>query len=193
MELASHNTMSYLKPANLWLRPFHFIAKCQNKTIEEQYALGVRMFDIRITFEKNGKPVFAHGLIKFKTNNVENVLDLINTWKDCYVRIILEENKFTKHTYIHTVRFISFVNAWIKKYKNIKFFEGRRKYDWNKIIVNSNLHPSPTYIQKVSSMTGTILDDWWPKLYAMFNNKKEIKKHSNNDGYLFIDYVGNYY
>lgn len=52
MKLASHNSMTYLPIKKWWLKPFRFIAQCQNKTIEEQYQAGVRMFDIRIAFNK---------------------------------------------------------------------------------------------------------------------------------------------
>lgn len=191
MKLASHNTMSYLKPKKWWMRPFHFIAKCQSKTIYEQYKLGIRMFDLRITYDKHNLPVFAHGSMIFKNSDVINILSQINKWGDCYVRLVLEINKTCKNIDTFTKFFNIDTEHWRQSYKNINFFEGTRKYDW--FIVNKELHKNnPLYIQKVSSMTGTILDDWWPRLYAMFNNKRNIDKHKNDDVWMFIDFVGKY-
>nr|DAH01868.1 MAG TPA: hypothetical protein [Crassvirales sp.] len=34
MKLGTHNSMSYLKPKRWWMRPFHFIAKCQSRHID---------------------------------------------------------------------------------------------------------------------------------------------------------------
>ena len=46
MKLASHNTLSYLSPRKFYLKPFKFIARCQSKTIEEQYSnYDIRFFD----------------------------------------------------------------------------------------------------------------------------------------------------
>lgn len=198
MKLASHNTMSYLIPAKWYMRLFHFVGKCQDLNIIDQHNLGIRMFDLRITYERD-IPKFAHGHMTFKSTDVEHYLSLINSWGDCYVRIILETPKKDINTNeIHARYFKNDVEKWIKYYNNIKFIEGTRKYDW-KYLVNSNkLAKTPKYIQKISSMTGSILDDWFPRLYAICNNKKIIKKYINNDEFdnnefVFVDFIGKYY
>ena len=50
MILASHNSLTYYKP-QWYLRPLAWIGRCQSKTIQEQYELGVRYFDIRIKYD----------------------------------------------------------------------------------------------------------------------------------------------
>ena len=198
MEIASHNTMSYLTPAKWYMRPFHFIGRCQDLTLEQQLKKGVRVFDIRITFDKSYTPRFAHGRMMFKSKNVEHYLRIINTFGNCSVRIILETPHNNDIDDIHMNLFTCLVMKWIGIFKNIKFFEGTRKYDWWQVVNINQLHPTPKYIQKISSMTGSILDDWFPRLYAMFNNRKNIDKYvkdnpSNKDGYIFIDFIGKYY
>lgn len=188
-KIASHNTMSYLTPAKWYLRPFAFVGKCQSLSIFKQYKLGIRMFDLRITFDKNDIPKFAHGNIVYRNSFVEGILSQINVWGDCYVRIILENNKYSDK---NNKLFKSHVQYWVNKYTNIKFFGGNRKYDWYKFDIKG-LVPEPKYIQKISSMTGSILDDWWPRLYAMFNNKKNIAAiKEDTDEWTFIDFIGKY-
>lgn len=190
LKIASHNTMSYLTPAKWYMRPFAFVGKCQSLNIFKQYALGVRMFDLRVTFDKYGIPVFAHGHIVYKNSFVEGILSAINKWGNCYVRLILEDNSYNdKHDYYFRV----YAQVWVTKYKNIKFFGCNRKYDWYKYNING-LVPEPKYTQKISSMTGSKLDDWWPRLYAMFNNKKNIAAIEEGDlnEWTFIDFIGKY-
>ena len=187
--LASHNTMSYLKPSKWYLRPFTFISKCQDKNIVEQYILGIRMFDIRVRYDKHSNLIFAHGLMSFKGPTVDEILNIINSLKDCSVRLIFEEYKYNKNTNNHTKLFIKDATYFINKYKNINFFEFKRKYDWEQLI---NTNYNPKYIQKVASMTTNILNSICPKIYAIFNNKKIVSNISINE-YTFIDFVGKYY
>lgn len=184
MILGSHNSMSYLPPLKWWMRPFHFIVKCQDKDIHEQYKCGVRIFDIRIAYEYT-VPCFAHGIIKFKRVGVGvwRTLSIINEFTDCTVRIVLESNK-EKDIKL----FKRDVENYIKTFENIKFIEGTRKSTWEKLIDI----PAYTGLQLVSSMTGTIFDDWFPRLYAKFNNKKNIAKYKDTDKEVLIDFVGVY-
>lgn len=63
MELGSHNSLTYLPVKQWYLKPFKWVAKCQSKTIDEQFCdYGVRLFDIRVKFN-NGEPVVAHGFM----------------------------------------------------------------------------------------------------------------------------------
>ena len=48
MKLASHNSLSYIKPKKWWEKLINFTSKCQSYDIETQYEYGVRLFDIRI-------------------------------------------------------------------------------------------------------------------------------------------------
>lgn len=69
-----------------WLgTPF---ARCQSKTIAEQYKAGCRYFDIRIKETKRGW-VCAHGIWQSK-RTVGDVLDQIDAYGDCYVMLTYE-------------------------------------------------------------------------------------------------------
>lgn len=65
--IGSHNSMSYLPVRQWYLKPFGWMARCQSKDIDDQFSLcDVRLFDLRIRFDKKGNLVFAHGPVEFK-------------------------------------------------------------------------------------------------------------------------------
>lgn len=183
MKIASHDTMTYLPPKKWWLYPFRFMARCQSKSIQEQYEnYGIRFFDLRISFDKNLKPEFRHGLIAYKAN-VDKILNYLNDKGDVITRLIYEKGD-------NTFLFKEFCAKVEKKYPNIKFCEGRKKKGWE---VYYDFKNNPSYEDKYSSnnykgTTGTILDDWFPWLYARFHNKKNVARGTNKD-YLMIDFV----
>lgn len=184
MKLGTHNSMTYLPPKKWYMYPFKFMAKCQNKNIVEQYMLGVRMFDLRIFF-KDFIPEFRHGSMAFK-GDVETTLAILNCYGPVYIRLLLEVHKNTKRVHIQEELFKLKCEEWEKKYTNIKFFCGRRKFDW-KQIYKFELDDIDV-VQKVSSMTGTKLDDLFPWLYARFFNKKNFKNKDNNK-WLLLDFI----
>lgn len=182
MKLGTHNSMSYLPPKKWYLYPFRFMARCQSKNIEEQYNLGARMFDIRIKFDKHSIPEFRHGSMAFK-GDIFTVLYFLNAKKDTYVRLILETKKQNKTQEDKFIKFCTMVEVF---FPHITFFCGRRKYDWKQLYkFKTN---DIAIVQKVSSMTGTVLDDWCPWFYAKFNNKKNCKYYSSAE-WLVLDFI----
>lgn len=103
-----------------------------------------------------------------------------------------------KDQIIQEQQFITFCNELTRKYPNIKFFGGNRKFD-NKVVYNFNTVQQPTLIDLYSSVTTLfdsdnkylrILDDWFPRLYALLKNKKNLKEYvDTDDTYLFYDFV----
>lgn len=173
--------MSYLPPKKWYLYPFRFMAKCQSVDIEKQYELGARMFDIRISFDKKGNPEFRHGSMAFK-GDIDETFKFLND-KKVFVRLVLETKT---PSILQECRFIQFCHYVEKQFPDITFFCGTRKFDWKRVyefkIRDINI------IQKISSMTGTILDDWWPWLYAKTHNKKNLANYDRNE-WLLIDFI----
>ena len=178
--IGTHNSMTYLKPKKWYMYPFNFIAKCQSVDIKKQYELGARIFDIRISYDKDDNPEFRHGKIAYK-GDVHKVLEYLNTIPNIKVRLILE---IDKSDFGKEILFISNYYRFKEKYANISFYEGRRKYDWKQII---DL-PTLDLIQAVGSMQGSKLNAVWPWLYAKRNNIKNLKKYYNKP-YLLIDFI----
>lgn len=92
--IVSHDSYTYQKPKNILLRPFVCFWRAQKLNIDEQYKLGVRVFDIRIYRNKN-KWGTAHGLAHFN-ESFNSLVDLCDYFKNTYegsiIRIILEDN-----------------------------------------------------------------------------------------------------
>lgn len=173
MKLGTHNSMSYLPPKHWWMKPFHFIARCQSLHIDKQYRAGARMFDIRVSYNKHGEAEFRHGAMAFE-GDVEGTFKYLSSLgKPLYIRLVLEVKKTTKNREDKERLFINDCKRWSETYKHLKFFCGRRKYDW--VQLYKFKLDDIDVIQKISSMTGTVLDDWWPWLYARTHNAKNYK------------------
>lgn len=199
--LGSHNSLTYLRPRKWWQVLFHFMARCQGVNYMEQYEkYGVRLFDLRVWLDDNLNMEVRHGLMAFKSSTtfVVDFLQYLNGKGDCYVRIILEEDNFTKKDKQVTLKEEQFKNLcgiWECHFQRIRFFGGNRKYDW-KVLYHFK-GAEPTLDDKYSSTTSlfesdsrflAVLDDLFPWLYARLNNKRNFRKGTDKDC-LFVDFI----
>lgn len=199
-KIGSHDTMTYLPVKNWLLKPFKFLAQCQSKTIEEQFEdYNIRYFDLRVHFDNHGNPEFRHGLMTFK-GDVFKILEYLNSKnEEVWIRILLEGTEsgfklkypFSKNKQeIEKERQIMFFRMFMakveEKYTNLKFHNGRSKWDWK--IVYICKYSEPTIDQKVSSMTWKIWDDWCPYIYARVMNKYNIEAGTDKE-YLLLDFL----
>lgn len=188
MVLQSHNSWSYARPKKWWLRPFAFIARCQSVSIYEQYFdYNVRSFDLRVRFHKDGKIVIAHGYMEFDISYEDLMYDLrfINT-HECSVRVIHEVRNEKQYTKESIERFKSLCAALESTFPNIKFYCGKNLYNYE---VDYEFEYKPSEEGKYSSVCKPrLIDDWFPWLFAKFNNKKILKEGSKYD-ILSIDFV----
>lgn len=178
--IGTHNSMTYLRPQKWYgwfMIPF---ARCQRKTIEEQWHDGARCFDLRIRFTKQGEPYFAHGLYecthKVKFIDVLTQLDklILRDGQRAFVRLILEDPDKQNHNIVY---FKAFCQAWethqafhtVNKW--IHFFGGNRKGDWAQIVEFD-------YKPNLTQYVGSMMEDarWYEKImpfaYAWRRNKK---------------------
>lgn len=188
MIIGSHNSWSYLKPLHWWMYPFRFMAKCQSKSIKEQYNAGVRCFDLRIKF-KEGNLYLAHGFMIYKYNYVDLSLDLqwLNDRPDeVCIRILHEVRNESEYTNEAVFGFRSVCNQLPSLFPNLKFWCGRNLYNWEE---DYEFSFKPSCEEKYSSVCKPKwLDDWWPWLFAKLNNKKIVKQGTDKD-ILLIDYI----
>ena len=93
MEIASRNSMTFLSPVSSWRQITAFISnnKTQSKTLEEQYASGVRVFDIKISFdERTNHVVFRNKNVVYHTFSFFEHLQFLNKCEDCKVQLTLD-------------------------------------------------------------------------------------------------------
>ena len=195
--IGTHNSMTYLPPEHWYgwfMIPF---ARCQRKTIEQQWDNGARCFDLRIRFTKQGEPYFAHGLYEctHKANPAHVLEDLYKLMlrdnEQAFVRLILEDPDKQNHNVYY---FEQLCRTWethqarqsVTTNKVLRFFGGNRKGDWAQIV---DFDYKPNLIQYVGSM----MEDarWYEKLmpfaYAWRCNKKNKQNPQGDiDIYDFI-------
>lgn len=186
MILASHNSMTYLKPKYWVLRLFRWIYRCQTKTIEEQYEAGVRYFDFRISFDHNGIPRFRHGLVVFKSSDVFilNILKWLNEKDDVIIRMVFEKDLHPEDSTIFKV----FCQEVQEAYKNITFTCGEN-VKTKEVLYNFGTTVKLPVYERYSSVIGSKLNGLWPWKFAKENNEKFINEYKNKDCYLMIDFI----
>lgn len=188
--IGTHNSMTYLRPQKWYgwfMIPF---ARCQRKTIVQQWEAGARVFDLRVKFDRYGHSYFAHGLYDCSAHfSLADAVILIGqlhlySKEEVYVRLILEDTKAENYQAEYFRIICELMEEEYKQHKHIHFFGGNRKGDWKKLYVFKGDVPDSLNNQWVSSM----MDDarWYerflPFAYAWRCNKrnKEIVKQKFN-------------
>ena len=189
--LGSHNSFSYLTPTKWWMRLFTPWAKCQNKTIKEQYNAGVRYFDIRVAFKKDGSIRLVHNLAEYPSGKLFDGLKWLKNKPDAHLRIVLDMRKKPKGENATTQLlgwFYDFLDYAMKDSvatidKAIVF------WNWKHIIDNgvkvAEWHSS-VCAKWYEYLCGT---EYWAEVHNdnILSSEKEILK--GNDSVLLIDYV----
>lgn len=176
MEKATHNSGTGESPKNFWAKYFSFCAKCQNKTIEEQYRAGVRLFDIRI--RKLGYLFYVcHGLAVYE----KTLFDVLGTLDAVHAEFTAK-NRSTKRpivmiTYEGSLdseaeaTFISIVKDAFKCFPKIKLgYVSVKKPTWRTILRTKD---QPEYIQNYPKLTGWKALLPFPALWNHFKKNVE--------------------
>lgn len=170
------------------MRPFSFVAKCQSKDIQGQYEAGVRLFDLRVRFNKKGEPMIAHGLMKYKSMGLMGDLAFLNGQKYSIVRVILETSKADER---QEKLFKEFCLKIRRKFKNVRFIGGNRKFDWTSIFKFGTFEPA--IVGEFSSVPSSKwygkFNDLWPWLWSKLHNSEVFERYVTYGGYVMIDFV----
>lgn len=196
--LGSHNSLTYLPCRKWWMYLINWAAKCQSKTLNEQFHNGAKYFDFRIRF-KDGKPVIAHGLIEYK-GNIDYMVANLNYFAEyfketIYLRFVLEYNKIPEDFASQIASLVNLVRYYRGKYPNITYTYVMSKWNEQKVATYySKDTDTPTLIHKYSSVLKEKRFLWIPYWYAKLHNKKNRKafKHVLEDEdskVLMLDFV----
>ena len=204
MNIGTHNSLTYLTPKTWWGKLLKFTARCQSIDYEKQYELGARVFDVRLWYDDDFKIEIRHGRIAYRGGFtvLYDMFHFLDNKKDCYVRLICEEDSFAKKSPLVSIKeryFMDECHSFEIQFPNIKFFGGYRKYDEHVLYKFENTD-IPKLIDRYSSTTSLfksdnkflrILDDLCPILYAKLKNHTNREKHlaSGSKDYLFIDFI----
>lgn len=136
--LGSHNSFSYLTPTKWWMKLLTPWAKCQNKTIVEQYNAGVRYFDLRISFNKSGSMRLVHNWVEYPITELFEALRTLNNKPGVYLRIVLDMRKKpqgAKNTTEILGQFYDFLD-YVMKNTTITIDKAIIFWNWKHIIDN---------------------------------------------------------
>jgi hypothetical protein len=93
--LATHDSLTAYRVKTRWLRPFNFLCRCQDKTLEEQYATGARSFDLRFA-KYRGEWHAAHGAMIYGITLKEVFKKLAELPEPVYFRVLCEDTFYRK-------------------------------------------------------------------------------------------------
>lgn len=182
--IGTHNSMTYLRPRNWWMRVVEKWAKCQDRDLQEQMEVG-NCFDLRV-FYKRGKWNFAHGLCEYTSRDIFEVLNELKEHagnKALFVRIILEKGDDM------STAFTGLCKQLEDTYPTINFFGGNRKSDWAKLytfkcdFLDTDVHQFVSSMMGVSKLTT-------PRSYAKEHNQENYTKAGS--GVNLYDFLGDY-
>ena len=142
---ASHNSATGERPSNIWAKLFGFVAKCQDKTISEQYDAGVRLFDIRVRCIQY-KLVCCHGLATYDKTLWDVCEELMRKNDPSIWVMVTYEGELTEQQASQFVYLAEFVKMYKLNVGHISV----KKPVW-KILKASN---QPAYAQNYTKIVG---------------------------------------
>lgn len=204
MKLASHNSLSYVKPKRWWEKLINFTAKCQLYDIEAQYQKGVRLFDIRVRRDDSSYGAYSaksgHGLITYNICIIDvlYVLDSLSTKEDpVYIQLNLENRKQEEDK--DFIWFEELFKTFAKDYSNLIFCGGYAKHPWRKIVDCEdptidqknwefmNFKWQPTTKEKIKRFFANLFH-FSPKYWAKKDNQK-YKSAGTSADFLMLDFI----
>jgi hypothetical protein len=185
---ATHNSATGEKPSNIWAKLFSCIAKCQTKTIVEQYKTGTTLFDIRVKFNNVGVLCCRHGLAEYnKTlwDVCKEINNLNRQNKNKPVLMVTYEGKITS---AEEGEFFQDVYNTFSVFPHIYLgYVSVKKPEW-RIIYNSP--HQPTYTCNYTKIVGWKVLLPFPKLWQRINNKKiQATRASHPNELLMEDFI----
>lgn len=205
MIIGLHNTFSGLEPKHWWLKPFNFIAKCQNKNVLDTYESLLKdgfdiCVDLRVYYTEDFpfKEGIAHGSMSYKGDRelIINTLNKLSNLcikynKELYVRVILEKKG-------NNIAYESLFNFFCIKleedFPNIIFYGGVYKPTWKLIHDFKNKLELDT-VQYVGSMAKDArwYEKFIPYLYAKRKNLDNIMNITDESKIYLFDFFDNVY
>lgn len=188
--IGTHDSITAHPPRKWWMSLGKAIAVTQDKTIYQQYADGIRCFDLRIRLSDDDTWVLCHGLYEVNLD----IYDLLYWFRtkaeqnreNVYIRIVLEDKK---HCYKEAERFVKFCE-WADSFSPyLIFIAGNRKSDWMQLYKFG--YPNQRQWMPVSSCAEDAkwYEKAFPRLYAKRMNKHNLKNIPQQYGFAFFDFI----
>lgn len=166
IELGTHNSITGYKGKGILSKLLTPFARCQTKSVNEQFNCGVRYFDIRIKYYKN-KFVLCHGLwiADVSINCIFDTLNYLGRKSPIYVDITLETDNGKDKFFDYVVKLknsFNYINIARVNYK---------KPNWECIHIYNIINTVNRFITLDKSSWHTYIPiPWlWNKIYKFEN------------------------
>ena len=195
MLIGSSNSLTYIKPSNIWLGFLARFGKRQAVPYDEQYTYwGVRLFDIRLYINKHGHAMVKNGKYEYPLYSLYQILDYLNKKGDVSVMITLDaefsDRMLESYDGVED-KFKEICNILDSIYKSIFFFGGTRKFD-NKLLYSFKKREGCNITEMIYpeewSPLYRFVSKWMPFLIGRMNSMY-IKKFKDKHVFLVLNYV----
>ena len=190
INLGTHNSCTSYPVKGFWEKLIRWTAKCQGLSIQEQYDLGARYFDIRIRPGKRGITVW-HGVVEFEVD-LREIFEYLNTKGNCIVRLVLENRKWERGKKLETmIGWLESVHKVLKRdYPMIEWYTVGSKNPWNLIYTNPNTEIVINHNYKMILGWSVLIP--WPKFWAKWGKKKQnLPSEGSPFEYFVVDFIEN--
>lgn len=165
-KLSSHNSATGEKPYNIWAKLFSCVAKCQNKSIFEQYVQGVNLFDIRVRYNKKGILRCCHGLAVYDIT-LRDICMLFAHKAERPMIMVTYEGELSRES---EGMFIDDVKQIVTLYPYVNLgYISVKKPEWHTIFAPFD---QPSYVSNYTKIVGWKALLPFPRLWQWINCKK---------------------
>ena len=197
MKLGTHNSATGGQLL-WWLRPFAWIinptSKCQDRTIADQLADGVKVFNLQVAYV-GGKWRFSHGLALYKEDVMLTIRQL-RAWatkhEPIYIQLYLDKCFWCKQDEIAFIELVSIIRAELLEDGVFMMFdpwiEGTNEYFRMGNVFETELMEEHYWTLAWGKMYGKTWIDKLP--LPKYHAKKFNAKYKNNckSKYLMLDF-----
>ena len=195
MNIGSNNSLTYLTPCCLLLKPLKYWGRCQNREYDIQYNFyGVRLFDFRLFTDKNNHIIIKNGKFEYPMFSFYEILDFLNKKGDVTVLITLDKPKgHETEAQMKGIerKFIEICQMIESIYEDIKFCGGYKREDNTKIynFTWEEENGLPVMVNPSEwSRLYRFITKWCPTFIGKLN-RAYIEKYENEHGFLLLNYV----
>lgn len=186
--LSSHNSLSYLTPKKWWMKLLTPWAKCQNKTISQQYDAGVRYFDFRVAFSSDSSvPIFVHNIVKYRLSYKEflNIMRYLDSKGDVMIRFILDIRKTPSKYKVIEEFFNRFLVDMSYNFQHIEIEKAIVFWSWTYLIDKG---------EEIDEYHASVSAPWYQyvlgtKWFAKHKAHEYYEIHKKENKVIMIDYI----
>lgn len=196
MLIGSNNSLTYLKPSNIFSRLKHWFTKSQEIPYDEQYTFwGIRYFDLGLYVTKDNQLLIRDIGYKQSLSSLYQILDFFEKRGDVILNITFDASftdQMSSNYQKKQDKFKEICHVIDNIYHNIIFVGGSRNFDGKVIYEFKKRENNYASFELISpskwSPVYRFVSNWLPFLIGGLN-KKYIEKFKDKHVFLVLNYI----